>query len=161
MRREKRETSHVIDSFFVFMLFSIFAICAILLIAFGANIYKKTISNLEEHFNVTTSMAYIEEKFRQSDISDAFSVTEFGDGNALMIKSVVNETNYITYIYKYDDHLKELHMKADNTLSPNAGQNLLEIKYFRVDDNNDGSFTFTITDINQNSLTVTCYSRCD
>lgn len=161
MRREKRETSHVIDSFFVFMLFSIFAICAILLIAFGANIYKKTISNLEEHFNVTTSMAYIEEKFRQSDISDAFSVTEFGDGNALMIKSVVNEANYITYIYKYDNHLKELHMKADNTLSPNAGQNLLEIKYFRVDDNNDGSFTFTITDINQNSLTVTCYSRCD
>ncbi len=161
MRHEKRETSHVIDSFFVFMLFSIFAICAILLIAFGANIYKKTISNLEEHFNVTTSMAYIEEKFRQSDISDAFSVTEFGDGNALMIKSVVNETNYITYVYKYDNHLKELHMKADNTLSPNAGQNLLEIKYFRVDDNNDGSFTFTITDINQNSLTVTCYSRCD
>jgi len=161
MRREKRETSHVIDSFFVFMLFSIFAICAILLIAFGANIYKKTISNLEEHFNVTTSLAYIEEKFRQSDISDAFSVTEFGDGEALAIKSIVNETNYITYIYKYDDHLKELHMKADNTLSPNAGQNLLEIQSFKVIDNNNGSYTFTITDINQNSLTVTCYSRCD
>lgn len=161
MRREKRETSHVIDSFFVFMLFSIFAICAILLIAFGANIYKKTISNLEEHFNVTTSMAYIEEKIRQSDVSDAFSVTEFGDGNALAIESVVNDTDYITYIYKYDNNLKELHMKAENTLSPNAGQNLLEIRYFRVVDNNDGSFTFTITDINQNSLTVTCYSRCD
>lgn len=161
MRREKLETSHVIDSFFVFTLFSIFAICAILLIAFGANIYKKTISNLEEHFNVTTSMAYIEEKFRQSDVSDAFSVTEFGDGNALAIESVVNDTDYITYIYKYDNHLKELHMKAENTLSPNAGQNLLEIRYFRVVDNNDGSFTFTITDINQNSLTVTCYSRCD
>ena len=161
MRREKHETSHVIDSFFVFTLFSIFAICAILLIAFGANIYKKTISNLEEHFNVTTSMAYIEEKFRQSDVSNAFSVTEFGDGNALTIESVVNDTDYITYIYKYDNHLKELHMKAENTLSPNAGQNLLEIRYFRVVDNNDGSFTFTITDINQNSLTVTCYSRCD
>lgn len=161
MRREKRETSHVIDSFFVFTLFSIFAICAILLIAFGANIYKKTISNLEEHFNVTTSMAYIEEKFRQSDVSDAFSVTEFGDGNALAIESVVNDTDYITYIYKYDNHLKELHMKAENTLSPNAGQNLLKIRYFRAVDNNDGSFTFTITDINQNSLTVTCYSRCD
>lgn len=161
MKRDKHNTSHVIDSFFVFMLFSIFAICAILLIAFGANIYKRTILNLEEHFNVTTSIAYIEEKFRQSDISDAFSVTEFGDGNALLIKSNVNDTDYLTYIYKYDNHLRELRTKADNTLSPNAGQNLLEIRNYKVVDNNDGSFTFTVTDTNQNSLTVTCHSKCD
>lgn len=161
MRRSNHETSHVIDSFFVFMLFSIFTICAILLIAFGANIYKKTITNLEEHFNVTTSMAYIEEKFRQSDSANAFSVEEFGDGNALMIKSTVNDVDYHTYIYMYDNHLKELHTKADNTLNPSAGQNLLDIKHFNVVKNSDDSYSFTVIDINGNSLKVKCYSKCD
>lgn len=160
MKRE-HESAHVIDSFFVFMLFSIFAICAILLIAFGANIYKKTVSNLEEHFNVTTSLAYIEEKFRQSDDSDAFSVIEFGDGNALLIQNTVNDVDYNTYIYKYDDHLKELRTKADNDLNPEAGQNLLYIKSYNVKSDGNGSFTFTITDANLNSRTITCVSKCD
>lgn len=161
MKRNKHEISHVIDSFFVFMLFSIFTICAILLIAFGANIYRKTITNFEEHFNVTTSIAYIEEKFRQCDNADAFSVVEFGDGNALMISSTVNDIDYHTYIYMFDGHLKELHTKADNTLNPGAGQNLLDVKFFNVVQNSDSSYTFTVIDVNNNPLKVSCYSKCD
>lgn len=158
---QSRSKSHVVDSFFVFMLFSVFAICAILLIAFGANIYKKTVTNLEEHFNVTTSVAYIEEKFRQCDGQDAFSVVKFGDGNAFQINRTINDIDYCTYIYKYDNYLKELHTKADSSLSPTAGQNLLEIQSFDVVSNGPQSYTFMITDINSNSVSVTCNSKCD
>ena len=62
--RKHIENRHIVDTLFVLTLFAVFAICSMLLIAFGANIYQKTINNYEEHFNIATSVAYINEKIR-------------------------------------------------------------------------------------------------
>ena len=40
--RRHIENRHIVDTLFVLTLFAVFAICSMLLIAFGANIYQKT-----------------------------------------------------------------------------------------------------------------------
>ena len=69
-----------------------------LLIAFGANIYQKTINNYEEHFNISTSVAYINEKIRQNDDSGAIELSSFGSSDAFRITSYYNDVKYYTYI---------------------------------------------------------------
>ena len=155
------DNKHVVDTLFVFLLFTIFTICAVFLIAFGANIYKRTITNFDEHYNLTTSVAYIQEKFRQCDEADSCVVVPFGESDALRITSYNNDIEYYTYIYEYDGCLKELYTKSDNQLSPKAGQNLLEINRLFIDNSQSGIFNITIIDSYLRSVTVTCSSKCD
>lgn len=160
-RRNSHDIRHVVDSLFVFLLFALFTICAIFLIAFGANIYKRTITNFEEHYNLTTSVAYIQEKFRQCDTTDCCIVIPFGDGDALRISTYANDIEYYTYIYEDEGYLKELYIKADNALAPKAGQRLLEIRNLKILDKGDGEYAISIIDSNLHSASVTCSSKCD
>lgn len=155
------DSRHVVDNLFVLVLFAVFAICAVFIIAFGANIYKKTVNNLEEHFNLTTSVAYIREKVRQNDSSEAFSVDSFGDGNALLIDNEVNGINYRTYIYKDSGYIKELSVKEGSNVAPKAGQKLLPINDLVIKDLGDNRFSFKILDTNGNVRTFVCSSKCD
>ena len=159
--KQRIENKHIIDTLFVLTLFAVFALCSMLLIAFGANIYQKTVSNYEEHFNITTSVAYITEKLRQGDDSNAIDMISFGDGNAFRILSTYNDTDYYTYIYMDDGYLKELYAKADKTLSPRAGKKLLPINSFKLTKDEYGVFTYTITDMYNSSMTVNATSKCD
>ncbi|MCR5798656.1 MAG: DUF4860 domain-containing protein [Lachnospiraceae bacterium] len=152
---------HIVDSLFVFMLFALFATCSVLLIAFGANIYEKTVANFDEHYNLTTSAAYVQEKFRQCDTADSCVVIPYGDCSALRISSYINETEYYTYIYKDDGYLKEMNTKADNKLMPKAGQRLLPITDLSVDDLGNGKFVISIKDDKASEITFTCTSKCD
>ena len=158
---KSHDNRHVVDNLFVLTLFAVFAICAVFIIAFGANIYKKTVNNLEEHFNLTTSVAYIREKFRQNDSSNAFCVASFGDGNALLINTEVNGIRYETYIYKDSGYIKELSVKEGSNVAPKAGQNLLPVDNLTIEDLGDDRYSFKILDTNGNEREFICASKCD
>ena len=125
--RKHIENRHIVDTLFVLTLFAVFSICSMLLIAFGANIYQKTINNYEEHFNISTSVAYINEKIRQNDDSGAIELSSFGSSDAFRITSYYNDVKYYTYIYMDDGYLKELYAKSESKLSPKAGKKLLKL----------------------------------
>ena len=65
---------HMIDILFVLSLFCVFAVSSALLILFGADIYKKTVQQMENNYSTRTSIAYITEKIRQSDIEHAIKI---------------------------------------------------------------------------------------
>lgn len=159
MRRHS-DTRHIVDTLFVLALFAVFAICSMLLITFGANIYKKTVDNLDEHYNLTTSTTYITEKFRHSDSAGAHSVTSFGDGNAFKINSIVDNVHYSTYIYQDNGYLKELYTKSENPLPPESGQRLLPINSFDVEKKNDYTYIFSIEDTSGQRTSFTLSSKC-
>jgi len=161
MRRNRIENKHIVDTLFVLTLFAVFVICSLLIIAFGANIYQNTTNNLEEHFNITTSTAYINEKFHQGDSSGAIDIVPFGDGDSIRIKNTIEGTEYFTYIYKHDNYLKELYTKSDNILTPDAGKNLLPIKKFGISVDDEGIYTYHITDSHDSTLAVKIATKCD
>lgn len=129
---EERQQRHIIDILFVLALFGIFALSAIFLITIGANIYGKTMNNMERNFDTRTALAYITEKVRQSDLDSRISVGELDGCPALIISSGTEENQYKTYLYEYQGSLKELMMKQDILLSPSAGQNILNVSDFEL-----------------------------
>ncbi len=159
--RKHIENRHIVDTLFVLTLFAVFAICSMLLIAFGANIYQKTINNYEEHFNISTSVAYINEKIRQNDDSGAIELSSFGSSDAFRLTSYYNDVKYYTYIYMDDGYLKELYAKSESKLSPKAGKKLLPINSFDISVIDNGLFTYTITDMYDSTMTVNITSKCD
>lgn len=129
---EEKQQRHIIDILFVLALFGIFAFSAIFLITIGADIYGKTMDNMEDNFDTRTALAYITEKVRQSDLENQISIGEFDGHPALIISSDTRENQYRTYLYEYQGSLKELMMKQDILLSPSAGQDILAISDFEL-----------------------------
>lgn len=160
-RRRTIENRHIVDTLFVLTLFAVFAVCSMLLIAFGANVYQKTINNMDKHFNITTSVTYITEKLRQGDDAGAIDVVSFGDGDAFRIASCVDDIDYYTYIYMDGGYLKELYVKADKDLAPKAGQKLLPITHFEIAKRDEGLFSYMITDSNNSTMIMKVCTKCD
>lgn len=149
MNRQKER--HIIDILFVISLFCIFALSAVFLITVGANIYGKTVSHMEDNFNCRTSFAYVTEKIRQADEKGAVSAGEFDGLPAILITETVENTCYITYLYAYNGYLKELMIREDTPLSPEAGQDILPVTEFSFQKITDQLFAFTIATDQENS----------
>lgn len=133
----EKENRHVIDILFVIALFCAFVISAAFLITIGAKVYSQTIASMNSNFDSRTAVAYIIEKIHHSD-SDGNITTGFFEGNeAILISSTINETEYITYIYEYEGELRELLMRKELTLSPQAGQSILPVQSFELESVND------------------------
>ena len=141
----RQQEHHIIDILFVIALFCIFALSAVFLITVGANIYGKTVSHMEDNFNCRTSFAYVTEKIRQADQNGAVSVGELHELPAILITETVDDTRYITYLYQCNGYLKELMVREDTPLSPEAGQDILPVTEFSFEEVNDKLLAFTIT----------------
>lgn len=134
--REK-DNKHIIDILFVLALFGIFVISAIFLISIGANIYSDTVKSMDNNFNSRTAVAYIIEKVHQSDENASVSVGDFDGCPSLIINSVSNDKEYTTYIYECEGSLRELTVRSNISLSPKAGQKILDIDSFSIEKRND------------------------
>lgn len=118
---------HMIDILFVLSLFCVFAVSSVLLILFGADIYKKTVQQMENNYTSRTSIAYITEKIRQSDVEHAIKIISQNDTQILMLTNVINDIPYATSLYEYDGYLYELFARTDLELPLDAGQPVMEL----------------------------------
>lgn len=125
----KKQTyqQHMIDILFVLSLFCVFAVSSALLILFGADIYKKTVQQMENNYSTRTSIAYITEKIRQSDIEHAIKIISQDDTQILMLTNIINNVPYATSLYEYDGYLYELFARTDLKLPLDAGQPIMEL----------------------------------
>ncbi len=135
----------MIDILFVIALFCVFALSAIFLISVGADIYGKTVSHMESNFNSRTAFAYVTEKVRQADSTGAVDIGQLDDIPALTITQTMGDTQYITYLYQYENQLKELMVREDTPLGPAAGQDILALTDFSLDKINDHLYSFSLT----------------
>ncbi len=65
-----KSRSHQADSFFVMLLFFLFALTAFILVLIGVKQYKSTANAMNYNYEVRTVTSYLREKVRQND-SDA------------------------------------------------------------------------------------------
>lgn len=128
--KKTKETRHIVDILFVIGLFCAFALSAIFIISIGARIYSKTMITMNDNFSSRTASAYIIEKIRQSDEAGSVSVGNFDNIPAIEIISIHNDKKYITYIYEYKHQLKELTVRENISLSPEAGQDIISVQRF-------------------------------
>lgn len=126
----------VTDLIFTLTLFCVFALSALIVVVIGANVYKSTVSGMNENYSTRTAAAYINEKVREFDrVENGFSSIELesfpgeNDLPALRLSRQSEESQLLVYIYYYDGALRELATAPEYAkgISPAAGQVVAEL----------------------------------
>ena len=112
---KSRENQHMIDILFVLSLFCVFAVSSVVIILFGAHIYRSTVSQMDDNYTARTSIAYITEKIRQADEKNAIEIRNENGHQILMMTTMIDDTAYATSLY-------------DIELPLDAGQPIMEIQ---------------------------------
>lgn len=154
MLRLDNRRSTKIDSVFVIALFTMFAVTAFLLILIGAKQYQHTADTMDANYESRTISSYLTEKIRQSDSQGMISVTELEGTPALTLYATENDVNYITYIYYYDNALREIVVNESSVFSLSSGQEIIETGDFEVVLVHDNLLKITITTTAEKTQTL-------
>ena len=157
----KKENKHMVDILFVISLFCVFAFSALMLVIIGADVYKKTVSNMDNNYSTRTAFAYISEKVRQNDHADAISISTFGDGDALVLTENFYGTDYYTYLYMYDGSVRELFTNTPEVLGPAAGQSIMACTTFEITQITPELYYFYMEDPDGNITDLYVTARCN
>lgn len=125
--RFETKKRHLVDILFVLSLFCIFAFSSVALIIFGSQIYKNTLKNMDYNFNARTCASYLTEKIRQADETDSIEIIQTETQTILMLYTQIDNLQYATALYEYNQHLYELFARTDIPLPLDAGQEIMEI----------------------------------
>lgn len=153
-----QEKRHIVDVLFVLALFCVFAFSALVLVSIGANVYQKTVDNMDSNYNGRTAFSYVTEKIRQNDTAEAISVGMLSDHPAVILTQEIEGEKYATYLYENEGYLTELFMQSGLDLGEdvlNAGHPLLKLKNFELHEIEPALYRFTLT-TNENEV-ITLY----
>lgn len=154
-----KSRSHQADSFFVMLLFFLFALTAFILVLIGVKQYKSTAMNY--NYEVRTVTSYLREKVRQNDSDAAISVETINGTKALCLKNTINDIVYNTFIYYYDGSLRELYVQDGFSYSLDSGQMIVEIGGLDMTETTDKMITVTITDTSGGTTDTYCSVNSD
>ncbi len=168
MNFAKRNKS-IVDFLFILALFGAFAVTALFVVLFGAQVYRSTVSNMNTNFEKRTAMSYLTEKIRShdytggADVADLHSLREDGEHSVLKLYQNVGDKRYVTYLFVSDGYLKEFTTDENYDFDYTTGANILAIKDFSVRKESDALYHFNITDTNdeKTEFFVTLYSGTD
>lgn len=155
----KNTKNHTIDIVFVIVLFSCFAISILMITGMGASIYQNIVDNMTQNYNTRTSYSYIVNKIHQSDENGNVTVGTFNGQDALIINEEIDNIAYCTYMYYYDNHLKELFTRKGQDFDPSYGNDILELDGFKMVKLSDSLIKFEITPKDGNTQTIYTHTR--
>ena len=154
MLRLDNRRSTKIDGVFVIALFTMFAITAFLLILIGAKQYQHTANTMDANYESRTISSYLTEKFRQNDTQGTISIVELDGTTAIALKTTTNEIVYTTYIYHYDNALREIVVNEKSVFSLASGQEIIQTKGFDAELVSDTLLKITVTTTNEQTQTL-------
>lgn len=144
MLRLDHKHSSKIDSVFVIALFTMFAATAFLLILIGAKQYKNTAENMNANYECRTISSYLTEKIRQSDCQGNIQTTFLEGVPALSLETTENDILYTTYIYYYENALREIVVNSSSVFSLESGQEIIKTGGFTAEQITDQLLKITI-----------------
>lgn len=150
-----RQKHFVVDILFVLALFGVFTVSALILVTIGAKVYQRTVNDMSSNYETRTSVAYISEKLRQHDsaltseagLENSVCLSDLAGCPSLLLKQQTAGRTYFTYLYFYEGHLKELLIDSNTQLgdsAPAAGQNIMELSDFSIEQPKDNLFCVTL-----------------
>lgn len=144
--RFKTKHGHMIDFLFPVALFFVFTLSALTILLLAAKIYQSTIDHSSLNDTARTSLAYISEKIHRNDAKDSVSIGTFDGCDALILKQTHEKDDYYTYIYTYENELKELFLKEGATADASSGKTILKVKSFTMKPLSENLISFKCID---------------
>ncbi|MCM1221811.1 MAG: DUF4860 domain-containing protein [Lachnospiraceae bacterium] len=109
-------------------LFIVYAICIMIVLLTGADIYKGIHDRGTAAYNNRINNQYIVNHIRQSE---DVSIEDFGDSQALVLHD--HNEGYVTKIYYYDGFIMELFTPEDSNMTPSAGTKIAQADSFKIE----------------------------
>lgn len=150
----KRNQEHAVDTLFILGLFVIFVATSFLVVFIGAKQYQNIVNRMDENFETRGCTSYLEEKIRQNDRSNAIDILTIDNHTVLSLTNIVNETEYTTYIYTYEDSLREFYAASGTDFSLSDGQPILDAADFSAEFVSATRLQLTVTDLFQQTETI-------
>lgn len=142
----KRRDNSIVDMLFLLALFGVFLISALFIVLFGANIYKKTATDMDSNFKARTSVAYITEKIRRNDVEGGVVLLQKNGHDTLALRQTTGHGTYDTYLYYADGYLREITLSSGTEFAPETGAKILEMQAFAIEEINESLLAFRVTD---------------
>lgn len=126
MKRQSRRSS--ISALAALLVLGVFAVGILSVLLSGASAYRRLTERDQQSYDSRTSIQYVAAKVRQAPAPDAVSLTDFGDGDCLVITEAIQGREYQTQVYCYEGWLMELFTVADSGLAPEDGEKILPLQ---------------------------------
>ena len=126
------DLSVVFGALIALLLFAGFAVCVLLLLLTGANIYQRVTRADQVNYERRMSVQYLTTRIRQADIRGGLRTGKFGENDALILTDEISGETYETFVYCYDGYIRELFASPDSGLSPQDGDKILQVQAMQV-----------------------------
>ncbi|MDR0904803.1 MAG: DUF4860 domain-containing protein [Oscillospiraceae bacterium] len=132
---------HTADAVFALILFCAFAVSMLMVLMTGAQAYRGVRDRVENHYSGDTAISYIAMKLRHYDASDcSVTVGTLGDGDALFMTELIEETEFVTAIYFHDGYIKELFAENGYDFAPEDGFKIVAAQEMNIASPYEGVF---------------------
>lgn len=122
--REYRRGSPI-SALAALVVFCLFAAGVLSVLLSGAGVYRRLTQRDEQSYDRRTCVQVVATKVRQAPAPDSVSLSEFGQGPALVIREEVGGATYCTRLYCQDGWLMELFSPLEGDFAPEDGEKLL------------------------------------
>ncbi|MDR2610158.1 MAG: DUF4860 domain-containing protein [Clostridiales Family XIII bacterium] len=124
---------HFINLIFTLTLLGVFAMSALLVAVMGAQVYESSAENVQKNFDTRTSLVYMAQKVRQSP-AGGIRVGSVDGGDALVLSESYDDETYESWIYVYDNELREVLVPAGAPVKAGDGYSIMELKSLKIEE---------------------------
>ncbi len=110
------------------VLLGVFAAGILTVLLTGADAYKRLTERDAVSYDRRTCVQYLTTKVRQAPAPGAVVLSDFGDGDSLLIRERIDGNEYWTQVYCYNGWMMELFTLADAGLAPEDGEKILPMQ---------------------------------
>ena len=118
-----KEKRYAITDVAALLVLTAFAMCVLLVLLTGANLYRKLVDSAEESYLHRTALQYLTTRIRQAE---AVEIGSFDGCDALILEETAGQEICVTRVYCYDGWLRELYTVPGAQVSARDGEALLE-----------------------------------
>ena len=120
----KKEVSKITD-FLALTVFAVFAVCVLIVLLYGARVYRNLVHRGGESFETHTAVQYVSTRVRQAE---TITVTDFEGCSALTAREQIDGAIYVTRVYCYEGYMRELYCAENAALPPEAGEKIMPVE---------------------------------
>lgn len=123
---QKRSISQV----FVFLLLGVFAVFSTMLVLLGAQLYRETVDQTEQHSGRRLLFNYVSNVVHGNDAADMIRLEERDGIEVLVLGCRIDGEMYETLVYCYEGTLRELFTSAKQEFQPRYGEIICQAQAF-------------------------------
>ncbi|MBQ9063899.1 MAG: DUF4860 domain-containing protein [Blautia sp.] len=157
--KRRNVVHHGMQGLFVFVLLALFAMMSVMLVLFGAQMYRGVVDRMDQNNSDRVLFSYVRSMIKAQDSIGSVKVEDAGGITTLALHENIDGTEYVTWLYEYDGKLYEQFTRADTEMLPDHGVEITEIKAFAP--KIEGQLvTVDMMDIAGDMIQVTTALRC-